>query len=84
MKYDFDNIADRKNTTSIKWAEKDVIPMFIADMDFKAPDFITDKLKEIVNVDNFGYKDVPDEYFLAYKAWWHKRHQIDFEVKILN
>ena len=81
MKYDFDNIADRKNTTSIKWEEKDVIPMFIADMDFKAPNFITDKLKEIVNVDNFGYKDVPDEYFLAYKAWWHKRHHFDFEVE---
>jgi len=81
MKYDFDNIANRKNTTSIKWAEKDVIPMFIADMDYKAPNFITDKLKEIVNVGNFGYKDIPDEYFLAYKTWWHKRHHFDFEVE---
>ncbi len=81
MKYDFDNIANRKNTTSIKWENSDEIPMFIADMDFKAPDFVTNKLKELVNVENFGYKDVPNAYFEIFSKWWERRHNFKFETK---
>ena len=53
MKYNFDEIIDRKNTASVKFdllnvvfGKEDIIPMWVADMDFKTPDFVIDVLKK--------------------------------------
>ena len=53
MQYNFDEIIDRRNTNSVKFdllnfyfGTEDVLPMFVADMDFRTPDFITDAIKK--------------------------------------
>ena len=62
MKHDFDQIISRKQTHSTKWlkfADPDVIPMWIADMDFVSPPEITNALSKRVNQGIFGYTETP-------------------------
>lgn len=76
MKYNFNEIVDRKNTNSYKWdtTEKGVLPMWVADMDFKVATPIIDSLilKALHGV--FGYTMTPDKYYEAEINWWDKRH----------
>lgn len=77
MKYDFETLPNRRGTSSLKWDVKDnELPMWIADMDFKTPNFILNKMNEIVNFGNFGYKDVPDKYFESFANWFERRHNV--------
>lgn len=81
MKYDFDHLPNRRNTSSLKWDVLDnELPMWVADMDFKAPSKVIDKLKELAEFGNFGYKDIEKDYFLAYKNWWKRRHNFDMDT----
>ena len=60
MTYNFDQIIERKKTNSTKWlkfSDPEVIPMWIADMDFTCPDEITDAMHERINLGVFGYTD---------------------------
>ncbi|MFH1719936.1 MAG: PatB family C-S lyase [Planctomycetota bacterium] len=64
MKFGFDRIFDRRNTGSLKWDKykgKDIIPMWVADMDFQAPPAVLDALHERVEHGIFGYASPPDE-----------------------
>lgn len=82
MKYDFDKIINRRNTNSVKWdsnEEKDILPMWIADMDFKTVDPIIKALEKRVNHGIFGYADIPKAYYEAEVNWWEKRH--NFKIK---
>jgi cystathionine beta-lyase len=86
MKYDFDVIINRRGTGSAKWdrAEqlfnvKGIIPMWIADMDFKSPDPIIKALKKTTERGIFGYTTVPDSYYEAVISWMKKRHQWDIQ-----
>ena len=82
MKYNFDEIIDRKNTGSIKWdldKEEDILPMWVADMDFKTAQPIINAIKKRVEHGIFGYASVPDQYYEAEINWWKKRH--NFEIK---
>ncbi|AGF56664.1 cystathionine beta-lyase [Clostridium saccharoperbutylacetonicum] len=82
MKYDFDTIISRKNTNSVKWdipQEKDIIPMWIADMDFKTADPIIKALEKRVQHGIFGYAGVPDEFYEAEVKWWLQRHNFKIE-----
>ena len=57
MKYDFDSIVERKHTHSTKWlkfSDPNIIPMWIADMDFACPKEITDPMRERVDQGIFG------------------------------
>ncbi len=79
MKYDFDTIPNRRHTSSLKWDVKDhELPLWVADMDFKAPEFITNKMIEIASFANFGYKNVPDSYFDSYISWFKDRHNVEW------
>jgi len=81
MKYDFDSIVERKHTHSTKWlkfSDPNIIPMWIADMDFACPKEITDPMRERVDQGIFGYTDTPDELTQILKdriAFWmgHRR-----------
>ncbi|WP_058304156.1 MalY/PatB family protein [Gorillibacterium timonense] len=82
MKYDFDQILDRRNSNSVKWAntkERDILPMWVADMDFKAAEPIIQALEERVRHGIFGYATLPNAYYEAEIGWWKKRHQ--FTIK---
>lgn len=80
MKFDFDSLIDRNGTHSVKWDHFDMkgevegmIPMSIADMDFKAPGFITEALARRVEHGVFGYTVVPGSYYEALEKWFEKR-----------
>ncbi len=82
MKYNFDEIIDRKNTGSIKWdldKEEDILPMWVADMDFKTAQPIINAIKKRVEHGIFGYASVPNQYYEAEINWWKTRH--NFEIK---
>ena len=80
MKYDFDKIIDRKNTGSLKydtWEKADmpeeVLPLWVADMDFETATVISDRMKGLCDFGVFGYTDITDEYFAAVQGWFSRR-----------
>lgn len=80
--FDFDTVINRRGTNSYKWdivKEEDVIPLWVADMDFKAAPAILEALKKRVEHGVFGYTLVPDSYYEAIINWFARRHnwQID-------
>ena len=81
----FDNIIDRRNTYSLKYdfAERrgmpaDVLPLWVADMDFPVSSYIQDALAEFNNMGIYGYSETKEDYFEVVKAWM-KRHY-DWEI----
>lgn len=75
MKYDFDTITDRRGTDSLKWDVKEnELPMWVADMDFKAAPEIIDAMNKRLSNGVFGYSVIPDEWYDAYIKWWKERH----------
>lgn len=78
MKYDFDEIIPRRGTNSYKWdsmpADRDVLPLWVADMDFRTAPAITEALARRVGHGIFGYVRVPDEYYTAVIRWFERRH----------
>lgn len=78
MKYDFDKIIPRHGTNSYKWdsmADADVLPMWVADMDFRTAPPIIHALQRRVEHGIFGYTHVPDAYYDAVTSWFSRRHQ---------
>lgn len=76
MEYNFDDIHDRHDTNSVKWdlcPDPEVIPMWVADMDFKAAPFIMDAVRRRVEHGIFGYTHVPDRYYDAVIDWFDRR-----------
>lgn len=82
MRYDFDEIVNRRGTNSVKWdevKEEGVIPMWVADMDFKAAPCILKALKKRIEHGVFGYTIVPDSYYESIISWFDRRHQWHIE-----
>lgn len=83
---DFDSVVERKNTKSLKYdfAEKrgkpkDILPLWVADMDFKISSYIEDALAKVNAQGIYGYSESDEAYFDALRAWM-KRHY-DWEVE---
>lgn len=81
MKYDFDQVIDRSTNRSSKYDERvkkfgtmDVIPLWVADMDFKTAQPIIDALKEKAEEGIWGYTSRPDSYFKAICSWQERRN----------
>lgn len=81
MKYDFDKIIDRRNTLSCKWdlADEDILPMWVADMDFMTAQPIIDALVKRAQGGIFGYSVYTDDVYDAIKGWFKRRHNWDIE-----
>lgn len=78
MQFDFDKLIERRGTHCVKWDKPmadDVIPMWVADMDFEVAPAITQALRQRVEHGVFGYVAVPDEFFQAATHWFERRHQ---------
>jgi len=78
MKYDFDEPVVRRGTNCVKWDESeidDIIPMWVADMDFRVAPAIQKALEERVAHGVFGYNIVPESYYEAVISWFRRRHQ---------
>ena len=93
MKYNFDEIVNRRGTYSVKWDggefikkaglteryDEETLPLFTADMDLPVPQPLLDALHKTVDNRIFGYSIFPDEYYEAIQYWFKKRH--DWEIK---
>lgn len=76
MKYDFDKKVLRRNTGCAKWdlGDEDVIPMWVADMDFEAPQPVIDAVKKRAAHGIYGYSFLQEPYYEAVINWMNKRH----------
>lgn len=77
MRYNFDEIVQRRGTNSYKWDsadDADVLPMWVADMDFRTAPAIIEALQQRVAHGIFGYTRVPDAYYEAVINWFGRRH----------
>ena len=82
MKYNFDEIIPRRDTNSYKWdsaSDAEVLPMWVADMDFRTAPCIIEALKRRVEHGIFGYTRVPDAYYEAVSRWFARRHHWTIE-----
>jgi cystathionine beta-lyase len=85
-KYNFDEIVPREGTNCLKYdaremffKSKDALPLWVADMDFKTPDFIVNAIKKRLEHEIFGYTFRSDSYYQAIIDWMKRRH--DWEIK---
>ncbi len=85
MSYDFNKVIDRKNTNSLKWdfaAERGkpegLLPLWVADMDFPAPQEVLDDLQKAVCHGVFGYTEPKQDYYDALTDWFLKRYGFKF------
>ncbi|WP_455669778.1 MalY/PatB family protein [Phocaeicola sp.] len=77
MKYNFDEIVPRRGTNSYKWDSaqaEDVLPMWVADMDFRTAPPVVEALRKRVKHGIFGYTKVPSAYYEAVINWFARRH----------
>ena len=79
--HDFDRITDRKGSGAIKYdalgkvfGKDDLIPLWVADMDFETPHFITDALRERLEHSVFGYTAEPEDYWPTVRKWIADHH----------
>tara|TARA_B100001250_G_scaffold84595_1_gene69956 strand:- start:1937 stop:3082 length:1146 start_codon:yes stop_codon:yes gene_type:complete len=82
MKYDFDTIVDRIESRSTKWLKFDdpnVLPMWVADMDFKCPPEVIEAIKERANQGIFGYTERPSDLTSLLKQRLYDRSGWDIE-----
>ena len=86
MPFDFDTVIDRRNTASSKHDlveangyPADVLPMWVADMDFKVPPCVTDALQKAVDHGIFGYSFPTEGYFKAVQNWFKTRFDWELE-----
>ena len=85
-KYDFDKVIDRRGTDALKlevlqerYGATDLLPLWVADMDFETPAFITDALRRRLEHSLFGYTVEPEAYWPTVIRWISEHH--DWDVK---
>lgn len=91
MHYNFDEIVDRSGTNAIKYdklkllfGHEDLIPLWVADMDFKSPPAVTEALRKRVEHGVFGYTLPSDEYFASIVNWLGRRHGWRVDAEYIN
>lgn len=90
-KYDFDKIIDRSGTDALKlevlqerYGDAGLLPLWVADMDFETPQFITDALRRRLEHSLFGYTVEPEDYLPSIKDWISGHHGWDVECEWLS
>ena len=83
--FNFDEPTERRGTGSYKWesADADVIPLWVADMDFETVPEVQEALVQRVAHGVYGYSVIPDEWADSYVNWWEKRHHFRMDPKKL-
>ena len=91
MKYDFDQVVDRSKNRSAKYDERkkkfgreDVIPLWVADMDFKTAQPVIDAMKARAEEGIWGYTSRPDSYFDAVCSWQKRRNGWEIDRSMLS
>ena len=79
-KYNFDELVNRYNSSSSKYSEgKEVLPMWVADMDFHVLPEIKEAIIARANIDAYGYTDNSEEYFSSFIDFFKRHHDIDIK-----
>jgi cystathionine beta-lyase len=85
LKYDFDTPINRYNTNSVKWDSAleqgkpaDILPLWVADMDFAVPPEVLADMQKAVAHGIFGYTEVNDDYYQAVSSWFASRFGFHF------
>lgn len=76
-RFDFDTIHPRRGTDCVKWdtpVEESVLPMWVADMDFRTAPAVVDAVMRRAEQGIYGYAKVPDAYYRAITGWFERRH----------
>ena len=91
MKYNFDEIIDRSGTDAVKWdgmkdvwGRTDLIPLWVADMDFATAPFIMDAVRKRCENPILGYTCKPDSYYQAIVSWVKNRYGFLIEKEMIN
>lgn len=89
--YNFDEIIERQGTNCIKYdalekiyGTNDVTPLWVADMDFRTPDFIVSALQKRMGHEIFGYTFRPDSYFRSIAGWMKRRHNWEIQKEWIS
>ena len=78
--FSFDELVDRTHSSSVKWnVGEGELPMWVADMDFKAAPVVLDAMREVIERQSFGYDLVPDSFYNSIIDWQKRRHDVDLE-----
>lgn len=91
MTYSFDQVINRKGTSSVKadelkerWGREDLLPLWVADMDFATPPFILDAIRKRCEHPVLGYTCKPDSYYQAIIGWMKARYGMEVAKEQLN
>ena len=91
MKYNFDEVIERRGTDSVKWdgvenvwGRSDLLPMWVADMDFRTPPFVMDALRRRLDHAVLGYTFACEEWYTSICHWLRRRHQWDITRDMLT
>ena len=91
MKYNFDEIIDRSHTAAVKWdglnevwGRTDLIPMWVADMDFATAPFVLEAIKKRCENPVLGYTCKPDSYYQAIIRWVKERYGWNIEREMIH
>lgn len=78
--------VERRNTNSVKWdslserfGSNELLPMWIADMDFKVPEAVQEAMMNRIGHGVFGYSQIPDSYYEAFFNWMFSRHRVQLQ-----
>lgn len=89
--YNFDEIIERRGTDCFKWdalktffGREDVTPMWVADMDFRSPDFVMEAIRKRCEHEVLGYTMPSKEYWQAVTAWLQKHYTIQTSKENLH
>ncbi|MDF2484988.1 MAG: patB, partial [Herbinix sp.] len=82
MDYDFNQMINRRNTNSLKYdfaverkKPSDILPLWVADMDFSAPKEVLDAIHQAVSHGIFGYSEVKQDYFEIVQDWFYRHYE---------
>lgn len=91
MKYDFDEVIDRSGNRAAKYDERlkkfgtdKVIPLWVADMDFRTAQPIIDACRKKAEEGIWGYTSRPESYFKSVQGWQKRRNQWDVDVSMMS
>ena len=91
MKYNFDEVIERRGTDSVKWdgvenvwGRNDLTPLWVADMDFRTPPFVMDALRRRLDHEVLGYTFACEEWYTSICNWLHRRHQWEVRRDMLT
>ena len=91
MTYDFDKVIDRSGTSAIKleglmehWGRTDLIPLWVADMDFATAPFVTEAIRQRLDNPVLGYTAKPDSYYQAIIHWNKNRYGLEVEKNAIT